>query len=246
LSIEVVRTALDSISGFAETRNGVRVNTHCLYPNNGSVRVLVMGAGDTFFVSDEGGALREATLAGAHIEYTDQKFTKALQSQGLRMEHGVIMSPAVSLEALATAITLVANASKETADWIFEHWRLSRARKFKDLLKELLRIEFKNVQEQTLTGVSNKPHTFDSVIQFMNGSRLLVDAVVKDPNSINARVVANLDVRAAEHDRLIQRIVYDDEDEWGAADLSLLKVSGVPIVPFSKSAQVLKVLSEQA
>jgi hypothetical protein len=242
---DVIRSALDSVAGFADTENGVRLNTHCLYPNNGAVRVLVMGAGDSYFVTDEGGAFQEAISAGANIDYSDRKFTRALQSQGLRMERGAILSPMVSVDALPTAIMLVANASKETADWIFEHWRLGRARKFKELLKELLRVEFKDVQEQAITGESNKPHTFDAVVQFMNGSRLLVDAVTKDPNSMNARVVANLDVKNAEHQGLIQRIVFDDEnDDWGAADLNLLKVSGVPLVPFSRSREVLRALQQ--
>ena len=243
MNFDAIRAALDQLSGYSEVENGVRLNSHCMYPNNGFVRVLVMGAGDSFTVSDEGGAFREAVLAGAEVDYTDRKFAKAVSAQGLNMRHGVIMSPSVTFEALPMAIALVANASKETADWMFEHWRLTRERKFKDILKTILKVEFNAVKQQTFTGDSNKPHTFDTVVQFMNGSRLLVDAVSKDPNSINARVLANLDVKNANHDNLEQRIVYDDEEDWGAADLSLLRVSGVPIVPFSKSVPVLKALA---
>jgi hypothetical protein len=244
LILDAVRAAIDSISGFDESEGGVRLNTHCLYPTNGSVRVLVIGAGDSFVVSDEGGAFREATLAGAEVDYSNRKFKRSLDSQGLRLDRGAIVSPKVSLNALPTAVMLVANASKEMADWMFEHWQLPRARKFKELLKELLKHEFKEVREQVVTGESNKPHTFETVVQFMNGSTLLADAVTRDPNSINARVVANLDVKNAGHENLIQRIIYDDENEqWGAADLNLLKVSGVTLVPFSRSRTVLRELS---
>lgn len=245
MSIEKVKAALNNLSGFAQVANGVRFNTQCLYPNNGHVRLLVMGEGETFIVTDEGGAFKEAIEAGANPEYKDIRFQRALKQQGLSMRAGAINSPKVSLEALPSAIALVANASKETAEWIFEHWRLERTRKFKSLLRQLLKDEFhvKALQEQNITGESNKPHTFESVIQFMNGSRLLVDAVVKDSNSINARVVANLDVKGAGHPHLLQTIVYDDEDEvWGAADLKLLGVSGVPIIPFSKSVEGLRSL----
>jgi hypothetical protein len=41
-----------------------------------------------------------------------------------------------------------------------------------------------------------------------------------------------------------QRIVHDDTEEWGAADLNLLTVSRVPIVPFSKADQVLTSLRD--
>lgn len=240
MSIEVVKDALAGISAFSEIPNGVRLSTHCLYPSNAPVRVLVMGAGDSFTVSDEAGAFREAFLAGGEVDYSDRKFAKAMSAQGLHMKDGVISSPTVSREALPTAIMLVANASKETADWIFEHWKINHARKFKEILKELLRAEFPKVHEQSIVGESNKPHTFENVVQFMNGSRLLVDAVVKDANSINARVVANLDIANAGYENLHQRIVYDDDDEWSAADLSLLRVSKVGLIPFSKSQEVLK------
>lgn len=245
MSIEIVKAALDRITGYSVVENGVRLNTHCLYPNNGFVRVTVFGAGSEFFVTDEGGAFREASQAGADVHYKDRKFSKALAHQGLHIKDGAISTPTVSIDALPTAIALVANASKETAEWIFEHWKLERTRKFKDVLKSLLQHEFTDVKEQDITGVSNKPHNFDTVIHFMNGSRLLVDAVIKDSNSVNARVVANLDVKNAEHSGLAQSIVYDDEDEWGAADLSLLKVSGVPVIAFSKASQALKRIADK-
>lgn len=241
-----IKASLEKFSGLSEIPNGVRVNTHCMYPNNGYVRVLVMGAGDEFYVSDEGGAFREAEVSGAVFQYSDKKFSKALAHQGLSMKHGIIKSPRVGADALLLAITLVANASKETAEWIFDHWKIEKNRKFKEILKESLRREFPTVQEQKITGVSNKPHSFDTVVQFLNGSRLLVDAVVKDSNSMNARVVANLDVKNAEYTGLTQRIVYDDDEEWNAEDLSLLRVSGVPIIPFSKSTAALRAIAATA
>lgn len=245
MSVEVIKSALDSIHGFEEVENGVRLNTQCLYPSNALVRVCVMGAGETYFVTDEGRAFREASLAGATLDYKDKAFARMLSAQGLQMKGGVIRSPQVGIDAMASAVLAVANASKDVAEWIFEHWKLERPRKFKDLLHALLVAEFQQIQKQEIVGESNKPHTFENVVQFMNGSRLLVDAVVPDTNSINARVVANLDVKSAKHLRLIQRIVYDDEDEWKPDDLTLLQFSGVPVIPFSKSQGVIKRLAAE-
>ena len=165
-----------------------------------------------------------------------------MAAQGLQMDGGIIRSPSVNLDALPTAIALVANASKETAEWLFDHWKLERTRKFKEQLKELLKTQYNDVNQQSITGVSSKPHTFDNVIQLSNGKRLLVDAVIKDSNSMNSRVVANLDVKRAEHQSLVQTIVYDDEEDWGAADLSLLQVSSVPVIAFSKARPALTTL----
>lgn len=240
MSLETVKSSLERFSGFEVLPNGLRMNTHCVYPSNAVVRVLVFGAGDTFFVTDEGRAFREAIAAGATLDYKDKSFAKMTKSLGLAMDRGVIKSPTVTADGLAGAIITVANASKEVAEWIYEHWRLERPRKFKDVLKELLRAEFKQIERREFLGRSNKPHTFEAVVQFMNGSQLLVDAVSKDANSINARVVANLDVKAADHPNLIQRIVYDDDEDWRADDLTLLQMSGVTLVAFSKSESVLK------
>lgn len=240
-TVTEIKTALDRILGITENDTGVRVNTHCLYPNNSFVRVAVQNVGVAFVVSDEGGAFREVEQSGATIDFSDKKFTKTLHAQGLHMKGGVIFSSPVSREWLPLAIAMVGNASKETADWIFEHWNMTRGAKFKDVLKDALKIEFQEVKEQQINGVSNKSHTFDNVVQFLNGSRLLVDAVVRDSNSINARVVANLDVKNAGYEKLHQAIVYDDDrEDWAASELSLLQVSGVPIIPFTKSGIVLK------
>ena len=147
------------------------------------------------------------------------------------------------------AVVLVANASKELADHIFDTWRLPRSRNFKKLLREALSIEFANVgpvREQVVLGSSNKPHTFENVISLSDGRTLVVDPVLKDTNYINSRVVANLDVHAANHPGFVQRLVYDDEEKWGIADLSLLQVSRVPVVPYSKSTKVLRSLQQAA
>jgi hypothetical protein len=45
-------------------------------------------------------------------------------------------------------------------------------------------------------------------------------------------------VKQAEHDGTIQRIVYDDQDDWKAADLSLLGL-GATVIPFTKIRPVL-------
>ena len=66
-----------------------------------------------------------------------------------------------------------------------------------------------------------------------------------DPSSINARVVANIDVKLAKYEKLDQRIVYDDGENWSADDLSLLQVGNTPVVPFSKAADVIGRLSRR-
>jgi hypothetical protein len=63
--------------------------------------------------------------------------------------------------------------------------------------------------------------------------------VSPEASSINAAVVAHLDVKQANVPNVVRRIVYDDEEKWKAEDLSLLSV-GAPVVPFSRAREVLK------
>ena len=243
-----IRSGMLKLQQYHETADGVAVVTDCLYPSNGVVQVVVRGAGDKYVVSDDGGALRETSSAGADLDRSMSRFTRSVKMQGLELDHGVIRTPFVSLETVPVAIVLVANASKELADHVFETWRLPRARNFKQLVKSLLRSEFSGnrVQEDALLGSSNKLHSFDNVVHLPGGKVLVVDPVLRDPNSINSRVVANLDVQAANHPGVIQRLIYDDEDHWRSDDLSILQVSKVPVVAYSKSAMVLRLLKEAA
>jgi hypothetical protein len=108
-------------------------------------------------------------------------------------------------------------------------------------LAEFLEGRFpKNVAHQVaIVGASNKVHKFANVITFDDGKRLIIDPVANDPSSVNARVVANLDVKATNDESIIQRIVYDDQEDWSPADLNLLSV-GAPAIAFSRSATVIE------
>jgi hypothetical protein len=108
------------------------------------------------------------------------------------------------------------------------------------MLAEFLKNKYEEqVTPATIVGKSNKPHKFANVISFPNGRRLIVDAVANDPSSINARVVAHLDVRSTDDATIDQRIVYDDAERWSPADLNLLQV-GAKLIPFSRATDVIQ------
>jgi hypothetical protein len=63
--------------------------------------------------------------------------------------------------------------------------------------------------------------------------------------AINSRVIANLDVRNTMNPLIDQRIVYDDGEEWSAAELNLLNI-GATVVPYSRSHDVIQRVAFQA
>ena len=96
--------------------------------------------------------------------------------------------------------------------------------------------------DELIIGVSLKPHKFENLIILPNNRRLIIDPVMADASSVNARVVANMDVKMADIPGLEQRIIYDDDEDWNHADLNLLQV-GAPIIAFSKSADAIRTLA---
>jgi len=241
---------IDSVADFLDRRlgemapimrihDGLRVTTHCMYPSNGLIQVTVRGGTTTIVASDEGGAIGEALAAGIPMRDFSRQLAHRVKDQGLFFKDGVIFTPRMPMEAAPLAVLLVANSSQDIARWLYEHAKIKPTRDFRALVESFLKKTFESkVAPATIIGHSRKPHKFANVISFPSGKRLIVDAVVNDPNSINSRVVANLDVKANNDPLIDQRIVFDDEDNWTPADLNLLQVGAI-LVPFSRSPEVI-------
>ena len=243
-TLETIFEGISALSFVKQIGEEIRVGTHCLYPSNGNVTVVVRGGGEQFVVSDEGGALSEISSCGIHARPTDRQIRALVGSQGLKVKDGVIFAPPVPMNAIPAAVLIVANASKELADWGLDHLRFSVPRNFRADLAELLGRRFHDnlKADQPIVGKSNKPHRFGHVIYLNEGRKILIDPVINDASSINARLVANLDVKMLGDKKTSQLIVYDDKLTWTASDLNLLQV-GAPIVPFSRADRKLERLA---
>lgn len=239
-----VRGGLADIASIDRVDDGVVVTTHCMYPSNGLVRVTVRGSGDTIVASDEGGALGEALSAGIEVKNYDRALSHLIKDHGLRIKESVIYTPRMELVAAPLAILLVANASQEVSRWMFDHMKIKRTRDFRALLSDFLakRFDKRVVHNEFVVGHSNKRHKFANVVDLGHERKLIIDPVTNEASSINARVVANLDVQAMKNPNIVQRIVYDDEDDWSPSDLNLLQVGAIA-VPFSRASDVIERLA---
>ena len=237
--IDTVAASLTPLTQVRPARDGVKVTTHCLYPSGGSVHVSVIGGVDTFIVSDEGGAFNEVLAAGVTDRVSDAA-VRSMIPDSCAVSSGVIRSESVSRDELGFAILSVANASKDAADHLFRTLRIKRTYNFKEMVASVLRETFSDrvKHNEIIVGKSNKAYEFDNVISLESGRRLIVDAVVNDANSRNARLVANLDVKQAHRDDIAQRIVYDDSEAWSSSDLVLLTMGAV-MIPYSRAREVL-------
>ena len=113
-----IRELMESVILVTSLDNSVRVSTHCLYPSNGTVSVSVRKHFDSFVVSDDGDAIREAERSGLNIYKIDNRLKHLVKMQGLLVKNGAIYSPPIPLNAIPAVVLLVANASKEAANWM--------------------------------------------------------------------------------------------------------------------------------
>lgn len=236
-----VEAALGRWPAITEMDARILVPTHCLYPSNASVTVIVEGGAEEFIVHDDGGAVDEANAAGARFQEPHKVAGYLVRPFGLAMdENGVIRSPRIPAKDLLGSIVLVANASKEVSHELVDRIKPRLRRNFRADLANLLEIKFPKLiaRNVSILGASNKSHKFDLSIKLAEKRQIVIDAVMHDSSSINAAVVANLDVGRAKLEGIEQRIVYDDVEPWTSADLSLLKV-GAQAVPFSRLPEVL-------
>jgi hypothetical protein len=241
IDIDVLHNLLCGQILIREDGESVRVGTQVLYPSNSAVTVVIRGK-TAFNVTDGGGALDEITGTGRWETPSDRRIEGLIANFGLKVSNGVIYAPSVKLESLPAAILLVANASKVVAEWAYAHVRFTVPRNFKKDLENILHRHFneslKNNAE--IVGESNKAHRFAHVIYLEHQKKLLVDPVINDASSINARVVANMDVRMRDDPTISQLIVYDDRVPWKSSDLKLLQVGTPNVVPFSASESTIQ------
>lgn len=246
---DVVTSALATWPGASPGPNEVAVPTHCLYPSNAVVHAYVIGGADTYKVTDGGGALDEFENSGGVSRSEIAIIRSIARGHGLDVsDRGVIHSGLVDSEQLVGTIVLIANASKEAAHALeFRNIAVPK-RNFREMLAKLIDSErvhglFLDVSlHKSVVGASTKAHRFDFDISLTGGRRLLLDTVVPEASSINSVLAANLDIKAASLPNTLQRIIYDDEEEWRSADLALLGL-GATVVPFMKLRPVLSRLA---
>jgi hypothetical protein len=136
----------------------------------------------------------------------------------------------VPVDGIEGAISLVANASRDVADFLVSRYRPSPRRPLGEELEAILNLRFPALwrKEEVFVGQSDKQYRFDYSVALPNNRKLVLETVKPDASSINAAVVANLDVHNA-HPELIQRIVYDDTEKWPVESLRLLRVGAQPL-----------------
>jgi hypothetical protein len=192
LDCAVVDQAFSKYEGCAQTDEGLRVMTHCLYPSFEQVAVFIVSKGDGLIVHDGAGAARSAWLHGSEPKSVSRSLMSAAAAFGCDVKDRTIMTQAASVDWLWAAIASVANASSDaaraSAGRIRQTAEETLIRKTKAILDSAAWNPGTKLDAQ-YPGESGKMHTFDLMIEH-GGEIALMDAVVSHPNSIAAKYLA--------------------------------------------------------
>jgi hypothetical protein len=235
-----IRDALAQFAICEETPEGIWVTTQLLYPSNGTVSLLITGGPNGCIVSDEGRAIEEIAMHAIELpEKAEPYLRQFYQPQGLRVIGSKICSPAVPVDALSAAIALVANASSLAAFWAVKTLRPRRRRDLREELRSLFgqRYSRERIKEEVhLPGESGRLYRFEFRIE-ISARSLIVDGVFPDATAINTRAIAHLDLARTKNAALVQRMVYDERENWKAEDMRLLRLAAelVPLGQFNRN-----------
>lgn len=234
--VEIIQGALSEFSQCFEDGTSIAVPTQYLYPSNGEVVVYIEGGrGGEFHVSDQGRSLDELSSFGVTVGSFARLFNPICRDKGVLSRKGIIFVSQVPIEGLATAIVMVAGASSEVTRQGLATLKTVQRRDLNQMIMSALERNYafdRINRDDMVVGASSRKYKFDFSVQ-TDGVRLLVDSVVSEPASINAKAIANFDVAQNNDQTLKQRIVYDDTEKWAASDLSLLQMAA-QTVPFSR------------
>ena len=248
IDLAALREELARWSAPNSTDADVFIETQCLYPSNGFVKVAIEGGTATCRVHDCRGALDEYMAIGSVTPPNLGAARHIARRQGLVVDAaGRVVAPLIGMDRIVSAIILTANVSKEIAQYFVERFRPEFHRDLRSALEELLERRFPHEmrRQETVIGQSNKQHKFDFAIRLPHERRLLLDAVTPEASSINAAVVAHLDVAAANLPGVHQRLVYDEDTKWKSSDLALLTV-GAKVISFQRLPTVLEQMQDAA
>lgn len=220
------------------------ITTHCQLPNGSLVKVRIRHSGDGWIASDGGAALDEAVASGIERPAMGLTIRRILRDKGLSFVDGRIETPRVGEESLFNAVVVIANTAREISESLIYLGSTFAEDTLENRARKILVSRFHalvSAKPVILAGASEREHKFENVLQLPDGRKVLVDVARHQGNSINAAVVANLDIKRLENPNIIQRIVFDPSENWKNEEIALLGVGATPVALPSLGESIAKV-----
>jgi len=119
------------------------VPTFTLYPSNAAVQVFIDGDRNSFNVSDGGGAIETLMKSGDFREDARPGMKAFARRWGLSVDsHGWIFASNVGSEEVTSIVPLVADCSKQAAEFLLRRHRPTVAQDFRPELDLLIKGDY--------------------------------------------------------------------------------------------------------
>ncbi len=210
----------------------IRFTTMVQAPSGSLITIYVRPHGDRWVVSDGGSSFAEAMSAGLDEPRINLSVRRALRAAGMRFSDGAIETDPITIDRVQQAAIAVSNLSRDIAESLIAIGRDESELSLDRRTKRLLIQRFQSWVAHgpvMIRGESEVDHKFDTVLNLPDGRKVLIDTVNHHRNSINSVVVANLDIKNLQNDKIVQRIVFDPADKWKIEDINLLKAGALPV-----------------
>ncbi|RWM26878.1 hypothetical protein [Mesorhizobium sp.] len=212
ISVNAIAEEVARALSFARTSNeGAMVVTPLLYPGGARAVVRINETAEGFFVSDGGGAKREADLMGGRGLFT--RIARATAARfAVRFDSDLIFDLEVPREALVTAAIAVANASKTAVEQTAERLSERHANSQRERLSERLTAAFPaaDISYDARVKGASAQWTFDAVLKDHDRT-VAFDIVLPHANAVHAAVSKFLDLRDLGEDAPARIAVVTDE-----------------------------------
>lgn len=219
---DITEDVASSLATISMENSGALITTPLLYPSGSHVVVHVSGSGNTFFVSDQGFASMEAEMMGGDLILG--RLAQALtKTTGALYDQHCFYLANVKHSGLVTAVTIVANASKEAVDQTAYKVAERKNREEEEVLVARLNSIFGSkfvLPKYKLVGASNHEWDFNAAV-VRDDHRSIFELVSPAAVSIYSTVTRFTDIAdLKEHPDLVA--VLSDRLKTNSSNINLL------------------------
>lgn len=229
--LEIVKGALANWPQVERRDQFICVPTFGLYPSGAVIDIYITAGRTEAQVSDGGGAFDELMRVGEPgPTVIDALGGFANRRDLLADRRGWLAARPVPLAQIPAMIAVLAEATREAAEFLIRKLETRPKSRLKTTVDQDLNQMFGNsVRRKVKLQGAESEHVFDYAVRLSGQRQLVLDLVTPEPSSVNAAIVAHLDLRHRDDPNILQAIVYDPDDNWEARDVSLLSMAKQPI-----------------
>lgn len=235
---EVLRDAIAGSQKPWFTDGVIRVPTTTLFPSGELISLTVVpNRSGGFRVSDDGLARTAVLDEGVHhMRPGDRRRAEALaEVSGLHFEGDAFIADDVGAENLASAMALVAEASRAWATQMLERSARHRERALLEVVKDKLERAYSTQMVQSkvaVLGASSSQYDFDFGVKLSDGRLALFEIISPAPPSVAFAHTKFSDVQRAQPDWPREAVV-ENLNAWPSESLALLSQVASHVRPAS-------------